>query len=124
MKQILQSLKTGITELADVPCPSVKKGQLLIRSRNTLVSAGTERMIVEFGKAGWIDKARQQPDKVSMVLDYLCMEIPGTRIPITVQPGRDIHHWRMGSRRPKSTEQNTVTQQPQCHGAPPTNWGI
>jgi len=71
MKQILQSLKTGLTELADVPCPSVKNGQLLIRSRNTLVSAGTERMLVEFGKAGWIDKARQQPDKVRMVLDKI-----------------------------------------------------
>jgi predicted dehydrogenase/NADPH:quinone reductase-like Zn-dependent oxidoreductase len=69
MKQILQSLKTGITEIADVPCPAVQRGQLLIRSSHTLVSAGTERMLVEFGKAGWVDKARQQPDKVRMVLD-------------------------------------------------------
>ena len=69
MKQILQNLKTGVTELAEVPCPMVKRGQLLIRSSQTLVSAGTERMLVEFGKAGWIEKARQQPDKVRMVLD-------------------------------------------------------
>ena len=59
MKQILQSLKTGTTEVAEVPCPAVKRGQLLIRSSHTLVSAGTERMLVEFGKANWIDKARQ-----------------------------------------------------------------
>lgn len=71
MKQILQSLKTGVTEVAEVPCPAVKHGQLLIRSSHTLVSAGTERMLVEFGKAGWIDKARQQPDKVRMVLDKI-----------------------------------------------------
>ena len=71
MKQILQSLKTGATEIADVPCPAVQRGQLLIRSSHTLVSAGTERMLVEFGKAGWIDKARQQPDKVRMVLDKI-----------------------------------------------------
>jgi predicted dehydrogenase len=71
LKQILQSLKTGATEVAEVPCPSVKRGQLLIRSSNTLVSTGTERMLVEFGKAGWIEKARQQPDKVSMVLDKI-----------------------------------------------------
>ena len=71
MKQILQSLKTGITEIAEVPCPSVQRGQVLIRSSYTLVSAGTERMLVEFGKAGWIDKARQQPDKVRMVLDKI-----------------------------------------------------
>ncbi|MSR29190.1 MAG: dehydrogenase [Phycisphaerales bacterium] len=71
MKQILQSLKSGATETADVPCPAVRRGHLLIRSSNTLVSVGTERMLVEFGKAGWIEKARQQPDKVRMVLDKI-----------------------------------------------------
>lgn len=69
MNQILQNLKTGVTELVDVPCPQVKAGQLLIRTTCSLVSAGTERMLVDFGKAGLIDKARQQPDKVRMVLD-------------------------------------------------------
>jgi predicted dehydrogenase/threonine dehydrogenase-like Zn-dependent dehydrogenase len=71
LKQILQSLKTGATEVADVPVPAVNRGQLLIRTSRTLISAGTERMLVEFGKAGWIDKARQQPDKVRMVLDKI-----------------------------------------------------
>ena len=71
MKQILQSLKTGETEIAEVPVPSVGRGQLLISTSHTLVSAGTERMMVEFGKAGWLDKARQQPDKVRMVLDKI-----------------------------------------------------
>lgn len=71
MKQILQSLKTGATEVAEIPCPAVKRGELLIRSTRTLVSVGTERMLVEFGKAGWFEKARQQPDKVRMVLDKI-----------------------------------------------------
>ena len=71
MRQILQSLKTGTPEVAEVPVPSVKRGQLLITTTNTLVSAGTERMLVDFGKAGWIDKARQQPGKVRMVLDKI-----------------------------------------------------
>ena len=71
MKQVLQNLKTGITEVTDVPCPRAGRGQLLIRSSHTLVSAGTERMLVDFGKAGLIDKARQQPDKVRMVLDKI-----------------------------------------------------
>jgi predicted dehydrogenase/threonine dehydrogenase-like Zn-dependent dehydrogenase len=71
LKQILQSLKTGATEVAEVPVPGVGRGQLLIATSCTLVSAGTERMLVEFGKAGWIDKARQQPDKVRMVLDKI-----------------------------------------------------
>ena len=71
MKQILQSLKNGVTEVATVPMPGVSRAQLLISTSSTLVSAGTERMLVEFGKAGWIDKARQQPDKVRMVLDKI-----------------------------------------------------
>ena len=71
MKQILQSLKTGETEVANVPVPSLCRGSLLIRTSQTLVSAGTERMLVDFGKAGWIEKARQQPDKVKMVLDKI-----------------------------------------------------
>ena len=71
MKQILQNLKTGVTELADVPAPSVRRGQVLIRTSRSLVSVGTERMLVEFGKAGYLEKARQQPDKVRMVLDKI-----------------------------------------------------
>ncbi|MEO5375983.1 MAG: dehydrogenase, partial [Alphaproteobacteria bacterium] len=71
MKQILQNLKDGTTQLTDIPCPVVKRGQILISSSKTLVSAGTERMLMEFGKAGWIEKARQQPDKVRMVLDKI-----------------------------------------------------
>ncbi len=69
MKQILQSLETGDTVLEEVPCPRVKAGHLLIRTTASLVSAGTEKMLVDFGKANLIDKARQQPDKVKMVID-------------------------------------------------------
>ncbi|GLI36439.1 bi-domain-containing oxidoreductase [Desulforhabdus amnigena] len=69
MKQVLQNLKDGKTELAEVPCPGPRAGHLFIRTHASLVSAGTERMLLEFGKAGWIDKARQQPDKVKQVLE-------------------------------------------------------
>ncbi|MCW5656400.1 MAG: bi-domain-containing oxidoreductase [Burkholderiaceae bacterium] len=69
MKQVLQHLKDGATEVAEVPAPRAGRGQLLIRTRRTLVSAGTERMLVEFGKGNLLDKALQQPDKVRMVLD-------------------------------------------------------
>ena len=68
MKQVLQNLKEGATVVADVPCPRARPGELLIQSRVSLVSAGTERMLVEFGRAGFIDKARQQPEKVKQVL--------------------------------------------------------
>ncbi len=69
MKQVLQSLRDGSTEVADVPAPLAAAGQVLIRTERSLVSAGTERMLVEFGKGNLIDKARQQPDKVRQVLD-------------------------------------------------------
>lgn len=69
MKQLLQSLATGASDLPDLPSAAAGRGQLLIRSSCSLVSAGTERMLVDFGKASWIDKARQQPDKVQQVLE-------------------------------------------------------
>ena len=69
MKQLLQSLKTGETRIEDVPAPQVPRGGLLVQTTTSLVSAGTERMLVEFGKANLLDKARQQPDKVKMVLE-------------------------------------------------------
>jgi predicted dehydrogenase/threonine dehydrogenase-like Zn-dependent dehydrogenase len=69
VKQLLQSLATGTSDLPELPAPALARGQLLIRSSCSLVSAGTERMLVDFGKASWIDKARQQPDKVQQVLE-------------------------------------------------------
>lgn len=69
MKQLLQSLKDGRTEIVDIPCPAAGRGKLLIETDRTLVSSGTERMIVAFGQGGWLQKARQQPDKVRMVID-------------------------------------------------------
>jgi predicted dehydrogenase/threonine dehydrogenase-like Zn-dependent dehydrogenase len=69
MKQIIQDLKKGDTILEEVPVPQVKTGAVLIKTTKTLVSLGTEKMLVEFGKANFIQKAKQQPDKVKMVLD-------------------------------------------------------
>ena len=71
MKQIIQDLKSGDTILEEVPAPMVKRGAVLIQTTKSLVSLGTERMLVEFGKANLIAKARQQPDKVKMVLDKI-----------------------------------------------------
>ncbi len=71
MKQIIQNLKSGETILEEVPVPQVKGGYVLIKTTRTLVSLGTERMLVEFGKANLIDKARQQPDRVKQVLDKI-----------------------------------------------------
>lgn len=71
MKQILQNLKNGKLEIADLPLPAKKNGQLLIKTNYTLVSPGTERMLVEFGKANIVKKAQKQPEKVQMVIDKI-----------------------------------------------------
>ncbi|MDP1817994.1 MAG: zinc-binding alcohol dehydrogenase, partial [Leadbetterella sp.] len=74
MKQIIQDLKKGNTLLEEVPTPLVRKGQVLIQTHRSLVSLGTEKMLVEFGKGNLISKARQQPEKVKQVLDKIKTE--------------------------------------------------
>lgn len=71
MKQILQNLKNGEVKLEELPVPRAQSGTLLIKTTNTLVSLGTEKMLLQFGKAGWINKARQQPEKVKQVLNKI-----------------------------------------------------
>jgi len=74
MFQIIQNLKSGETILEQVPAPQIKKGAVLIQTTRSLVSLGTERMLVEFGKSNLIAKARQQPDKVKQVLNKIKTE--------------------------------------------------
>ena len=74
MKQIIQSFKNGETVLEEVPAPKVKRGYLLIKTTRTLVSAGTERMLVEFGRANMFQKALQQPERVKQVLGKIKTE--------------------------------------------------
>lgn len=69
MKQILQNLGNGETILVDAPVPASKSHHLLINTSCSLISLGTERMLVEFGRANLLQKARQQPEKVKMVID-------------------------------------------------------
>jgi predicted dehydrogenase/threonine dehydrogenase-like Zn-dependent dehydrogenase len=69
MKQIIQDLKDGKTILEEIPAPFVKPGQVLIQTTMSLVSLGTERMLVEFGKSNLFQKAKQQPDKVKEVIN-------------------------------------------------------
>ena len=71
MKQLLQNLENGTTEIVECPDPIVRQGHVLVQTARTVVSSGTERMLVEFGRASLLDKARQQPDKVRQVLDKI-----------------------------------------------------
>jgi predicted dehydrogenase/threonine dehydrogenase-like Zn-dependent dehydrogenase len=67
--QVLQYLNDGRTVVEDVPVPMVRRGHVLIRTAASVISPGTERMLLDFGKAGFVAKARQQPEKVRMVVD-------------------------------------------------------
>ena len=71
MKQLVQSLKNEGTILIDSEIPKVSRGKLLIKTISSLVSTGTEKMLVDFGAAGYINKARQQPDKVKQVIEKI-----------------------------------------------------
>ena len=71
MKQILQHLGNGETLMAEVPCPRRGRGHVLSETTRSLVSLGTEKMLIDFGKGSWLSKARSQPDKVKQVLQKI-----------------------------------------------------
>jgi predicted dehydrogenase len=71
MQQLLQSLADGRILLEEIPVPSPGPGAVLIRTSRSLISSGTERMLVEFGRANWITKVRQQPERARQVLDKM-----------------------------------------------------
>ena len=82
MKKIVQSLKTKKTELVDVPVPAMKPGHLLIKTTCSLVSTGTERMAVESGKLGLMERIMQRPGQVKQVIDKLKNDGIGSTIDV------------------------------------------
>ena len=71
MKKLVQNLKNGNTELVDIPKPNITKNQVLIKTTHSLISLGTERMLVDFAKSSYINKALKQPEKVKKVIDKM-----------------------------------------------------
>jgi predicted dehydrogenase/threonine dehydrogenase-like Zn-dependent dehydrogenase len=69
MKQLLQNIKTGKSIIENVPVPTPREGQALVKVEASLVSAGTERMVVEFAEKSLVGKARSRPDLVKQVMD-------------------------------------------------------
>ena len=71
MKQIIQDLNKGKTSIEDIPAPKIKRGHLIVRTNCSLISRGTEKMLIDFGKANLVQKAIQQPQKVKQVIDKI-----------------------------------------------------
>ena len=71
MKQVIQNMKDGKTSTIEIPYPSISSNQIIIKTKASLISSGTEKMLVDFGKSSYIGKAKQQPEKVKMVLEKL-----------------------------------------------------
>src|SRR5262245_27323584 len=71
MKQVLQNLGNGTVSVAATPCPAASRGSLQIRTAASLVSAGTERVLIEFGRGNLLSKIRQQPGKVKQVIEKI-----------------------------------------------------
>lgn len=69
MKQVVQNMKNGSTEVIEVPAPGLRPGCILVRTAASLVSAGTERNLVEFAEKNLVGKARSRPDLVKQVVD-------------------------------------------------------
>ncbi|HRQ23050.1 MAG TPA: hypothetical protein PLF42_06425 [Anaerolineales bacterium] len=93
MKQLLQHIKDGKTVIEEVPIPTPREGQALVKVAASLVSAGTERMVVEFAEKSLVGKARSRPDLVKQVLDKAKVSFPPCKPPSTASTSR----WRLAT---------------------------
>lgn len=71
MQQVLQDVRRGKLAVAEVPAPMVLRGEVLIANACSLVSAGTEKMVIELAKKSLLGKARERPDHVRRVLEKI-----------------------------------------------------
>lgn len=69
MKQVIQDLNKGIIETWELPDLHPQEGEVLIKSKCSLISTGTEKSLTDFGKSNWLKRIRNNPDKVKIVLD-------------------------------------------------------
>lgn len=74
MKQLIQYFRTGELEIIEAPVPKPSAQSLIVESKKSLISVGTEKMMLDFGKASYLAKARQQPDRVKQVLNKIKTE--------------------------------------------------
>ena len=72
MKQVIQSYSSGELQLVETPVPqSVGRGNLLVRTQCSLVSAGTEKAMIDVAQKSLLGKALARPDWVKRVIDKI-----------------------------------------------------
>ena len=69
MKQLIQNIQNGETTIIECPAPKLPHDGLVVATTRSLISVGTERMLVEFGKGSYLSKALQQPEKVKQTIE-------------------------------------------------------
>jgi polar amino acid transport system substrate-binding protein len=116
MKQVVQNYRTGQLKVEDLPPPALKPGGVLVRTACSLISAGTERTIVETAQSSLIGKARSRPDLVRQVVDSVKREglsstyekvkarlsqskaLGYSASGVVTAVGRDVQEFRVGDR--------------------------
>ena len=71
MKQLFLNIKSGEIYALDIPIPTISNDEILIKTKKTLISSGTEKMLINFGKQNYLEKAKGQPEKLKMVIDKI-----------------------------------------------------
>src|SRR4051812_4505142 len=71
MKQVVQEVRSGTTTVRDIPAPIAAAGQVVVANVASLLSAGTERYVVELARKSLLGKARERPDHVKRVLQKI-----------------------------------------------------
>src|SRR5215211_4241630 len=74
MKQIAQNYRSGELALLDVPMPAPRPGGVLVRTRFSLISTGTEMMKIDESKLSLVGKARARPDQVKKVVQSVSQQ--------------------------------------------------
>ena len=76
MKQVIQSLSSGVIEIIELPVPEIGDNEILVQSSCSLISSGTERMLINFGESNLFQKARKNPERVKEVLNKAIVDGP------------------------------------------------
>ena len=71
MKKVILNIKNGEISLVTIPIPKISNGNVLVKTNKSLISIGTEKMLIDFGKSNYIKKALQQPKRVTQVLNKI-----------------------------------------------------